>query len=60
MNEDVREVSVTAYPYASVEGTIKVPATVEDVASYIAEHFNEICFSEPQLDFCGTEMDIYE
>lgn len=55
-----RTYSVTAYPYATQFGTIEVPADVdeENVRDWIEEHFDEIDFSSPELDYCGTDFDV--
>ena len=57
-----RTLNVTAYPYAVMYGTIEVPANVPDneLDAYVCEHFNEVKFGEPQLDFAGTDFDIEE
>jgi hypothetical protein len=53
-------IHVTAYPYAVVNGTIKVPADVKDVQEYVEEHFDSIKFGKPELDFKGTDFDTSE
>ena len=50
------KVEVTAYPYAVVFGTIDVPDG-EDVEEYINDHFDEIEFGEPELDYCGVDIE---
>lgn len=54
-----KKVSVTAYPYATIFGEIKVPDEVkdEDIRKYIDEHFDDITFGEPDLDYCGTDYE---
>ncbi len=58
-----REVYVTAYPFATQGGTIQVPDNVkgyENVSAYIDEHWNEIDFNQPELDYGGTDFDFEE
>lgn len=47
---------VTAHPYANQDGTIEVPANIpaDEVEDYIYNHFDEIEFGEPELDYKGT------
>lgn len=56
-----RIVSVTGYPYATTSGDIEVPDDVKDeeLHDYIKEHFDEISFGEPDLDYCGTDFEFY-
>ena len=53
------KVRVIAYPYAVQYGEIEVPNDVkgEDLQEYISEHFDEVAFGEPELDYQGTEFD---
>lgn len=53
-------VKVVAYPYARQSGKIQVPEGLseKDKAEYVKEHWNEIEFSAPELDYCGTDFDI--
>lgn len=55
----MKTVTVTASPYATVYGSIKVPdnITENNVKEYVKEHFNEIKFGTPDLDYAGTEFD---
>ncbi len=57
-----RTLNVTAYPCAVVSGTIEIPADVPDdeLDAYVSEHFDEVDFGEPQLDFADTDFDINE
>lgn len=55
----MREVHITAYPYAAQTGIIEVPDGV-DAEKYIKEHWNEVTFDEPELDYCGTDFDVWE
>ena len=56
----MKSITITAYPYATVCGHLDVPDNIdEDVAyEYVQNHWREIEFEEPELDFCGTDMDI--
>lgn len=45
---------VMAHPYAVSSGAIDVPDDCADVERYIGEHFDEIKFGEPDLDYDGT------
>ena len=51
------KVLVTAYPYAITSGYIEVPDKTDNVKAYIDEHFDDIEFGEPDLDYCGTDYD---
>lgn len=53
---------ITAYPYATIEGCIDVPdeITRKDFLKYVNEHFDEIEFGDAQLDYAGTDFDVYE
>ena len=56
----LKPVHITAYPYATVEGDIYVPKdinTKEKLDAYIIEHFNDIRFGTPDLDYAGTDFD---
>ena len=57
-----RTLNVIAYPYAVMYGTTEIPADVPDneLDAYVSEHFNDVKFGEPQLDFKGTDFDIEE
>ncbi len=57
-----RTLNVTAYPCAVVSGTIEIPADVPDdkLDAYVSEHFDDVDFGEPQLDFADTDFDINE
>lgn len=53
-------VNIVTYPYARQSGEIQVPEGLskEEKAQYIKEHWNEIRFSTPELDYCGTDFDL--
>lgn len=55
----MENVIITAYPYATQYGELKVPKDLneEEKRQYISEHWNEISFGEPDLDYCGTDFD---
>lgn len=48
---------ITAFPYATQYGRLEIPDGVEDAKSYIEDHWDEIQFGEPELDYCGTDFD---
>ena len=48
---------ITAYPYACQYGRLEIPDDVEDVKEYIEDHWDDIKFEEPELDYCGTDFD---
>ena len=51
--------TVTAYPYATAFGRIRVPLDCrDDIDAYIEDHFDEIEFDEPELDFAGTDFEV--
>ena len=58
----MKQYRITAYPYATQTGTIGVPANLgdDDINEYIIEHWNDINFDEPELDYAGTDFDIQE
>ena len=60
LEDSVTTYSVTAYPYAVQHGKIKIPNSITDVYEYITEHWNEIAFDEPELDYQGTDFDFME
>ena len=52
-------IEVTAYPYATVNGSIRVPdnlKTYEEVRDYLISNWNKIRFDEPDLDYEGTDF----
>ncbi len=56
----LKPVHITASPYATVEGDIYVPKdinTKEKLDTYIREHFDDISFGTPDLDYAGTDFD---
>ena len=57
-----KTISITAYPYAVQYGEIKVPKDLplEKIQDYIRDHWNEISFGEPKLDYCGTDFEFDE
>lgn len=52
--------TVLAYPFASICGDIDIPDDVDDVEQYVIEHWNEIVWGEPELDYCGTDFEVEE
>lgn len=57
----MKRVYVAAYPYAFQEGFINIPDNLKDdeIKNYIAVHFDDVEFSEPDLDYCGTDFEYY-
>ena len=61
--ENAKKFFVTAFPYTAISGYINVPKEVYydapggpydlRVREYITDHFDEIKFMEPDIDFCG-------
>ena len=61
--EKTREFTVNAHPYADVSGTIQVPESLTDedeIHAYVSEHWDEIKFGEPDLDYAGTDFEVYD
>lgn len=54
-----KTVSVTAYPYAVQYGELDIPKGLsqEKTEEYIRDHWNEIRFGDPELDYCGTDFE---
>lgn len=52
--------TITAQPFATQYGTIEVPdgLSEEEVREYVNDHFNDIEFDEPDLDYAGTDIEI--
>lgn len=48
---------ITAFPYAIQYGHIEIPDEVDSPWDYIEEHWDEIDFGEPHLDYCGTDFE---
>lgn len=60
----MKRYSVTAFPYATQDGSIWVPEEIvkkgeKHVREYISDNWNDIDFSDPDLDYAGTDFDIY-
>ena len=58
----MKQYYITAYPYAKQTGVISAPAGVgdDDIDDYIIEHWNNINFNDPELDYAGTDFDVEE
>ena len=61
---NMKRYSVTALPFATQNGSIWVPDEIvkkgeEHVREYISDNWNDIDFSDPDLDYCGAAFDIY-
>jgi len=52
--------TIRAYPYAIQYGVLEMPDDIEEDMrdEYINEHWNEIKFDEPELDYADTDMEI--
>ena len=50
---------VTAHPYANQDGSINVPVDVpsDEVEDWILEHWDDIEFDEPNLEYAGTDFE---
>ena len=57
----MKELTIVAYPYASQTGTLYVPDHIppEDYEQYVEDHFRDIIFQDPELDYRGTDFDVY-
>ena len=58
----MKKVTVIAHPYADQTGFIEVPDGLDEDAAkaYVQEHWNDIEFREPELDYCGTDFEVYD
>lgn len=58
----MKKVEIVANPYAVQYGTIDVHDIIDDndLRDYIENHWDEIKFSEAELDYCGIDFDLYE
>lgn len=56
----MKEYVVTAYPYATQTGMIKIPDDCKDVNEYVEAHWDEVKFEAPVLDYRGTDFELYE
>lgn len=52
---------VTAYPYATQDGKIAVPKglSAAEIKKYILNNWDDIKFTQPELDYGGTDFDLY-
>ena len=57
----MKKVTITAYPYARQTAEFEIPENLDDheEAEYIREHWKEIKFGKPELDYRGTDFDVY-
>jgi hypothetical protein len=61
--QEKRDITVQAYPYAMTMGKIQVPSDItgqEAITKYVFEHFDEVRFDPPVLDYKLTDFDVYE
>lgn len=50
-------------PYANQYGTIVIPnelETEEEIKKYVSEHWGDVEFAPPELDYCGTDFEVWE
>lgn len=54
------KVCVTAWPWATVEGTLETPEGLNEdqKRDFIEAHWSEIKFGKPSLDYTGTEYEL--
>lgn len=54
------KVHVTAWPWATVEGTLETPEGLNEdqKRDFIEAHWSEIKFGKPSLDYTGTEYEL--
>ena len=57
----MKNITIYANPFAQITGHIivpnKIPTNDENILiEYINEHWNEIDWDEPELDFAGTDL----
>lgn len=57
----MKKVCVRAYPYATQEAEFMVPAGLspEEEHAFIEEHFKDIRFGAPDLDYKGTDFEYF-
>ena len=62
MSNEMKTLYITAFPYAIQNGTLEVPADLDSdyYSEYVEEHWDDICFSTPDLDYAGTDFEIDE
>ena len=56
----MKTATITAYPYATQTGFLEIPDDIEsqeEADEYIRDHWDEIEFHEPDLDYCGCSFD---
>lgn len=58
----MKSLEIIAYPYAAQQGVIEVPEGLspEKEHDYIVDHWNEIDFGSPELDYEGIDFEVYE
>ena len=53
-----KTITITAYPFATVYGTIDVPDDVDDVEAYVYDNWDSIEFGDIDLDYCACNYEI--
>ena len=58
--KSMKTITVTAHPYADQTGSLEIPdnLTEDEAWNYVEQHWGEIEFSEPELDYLGTSFEI--
>lgn len=59
----MKTINVTSFPFATQWGSVEVPEYLKDpmeIRDYIVEHWDDIKFGEPDLDYCGADFEIEE
>lgn len=58
----MKEIEICAYPYAVQFGKINIPNEVpkEEYKNYIINHWNDIKFGDPELDYENTDFEFYD
>lgn len=66
----LKKISVSVHPYCNQSGDIYVPADMQvndeqeeilpDCEEYIRDHWDDILFSEPDIDSRGTDFEAYD
>lgn len=62
VEKKMKKVCVRAYPYATQEAEFMVPAGLspEEEHAFIEEHFKDIRFGAPDLDYKGTDFEYFD
>ena len=58
--QKMKEYTIKVEPYAVQYGSLNIPeelVTDEEINNYIDEHFDDIKFGEPELDYLGIDFE---